>query len=199
MEQNVQRTNMHVFSKHGVNKQVLLFTDDVLCHICHMFNKWESFLLSLLFNAHKLRSSPMKYCSVVWLAAQASLLCSLERELRGHLIAESVCTDGLLTDEGTQTYSFLSAPFRRNTSLADLTAVKPLELHLQLQVESVTSRHHKASSAFTFLCGHTFQRREYGKHYKWVVFLKYLGFALFKEIKTWTRNTQSSHWLRMML
>ncbi|XP_039887948.1 F-box only protein 40-like [Simochromis diagramma] len=102
----------------------------------------------------------------VWEEVQASLLCSLERELRGHLIAESVCTDGLLTDEGTQTYSFLSAPFRRNTSLADLTAVKPLELHLQLQVESVTSRHHKASSAFTFLCGHTFQRREYGKHYK---------------------------------
>uniref|UniRef100_A0A4W6F6K9 F-box protein 40 n=1 Tax=Lates calcarifer TaxID=8187 RepID=A0A4W6F6K9_LATCA len=96
----------------------------------------------------------------------ASLLCSLEKEQRGHLIAESICTDGLLQDEGTQTYSFLSAPFRRNTSLADLTAGKPLELHLQLQVESVTSRHHKASSAFTFLCGHTFQRREYGKHYK---------------------------------
>ncbi|XP_049897138.1 F-box only protein 40-like [Epinephelus moara] len=102
----------------------------------------------------------------VWEEVQASLLCSLEKEQRGHLIAESVCTDGLLQDEGTQTYSFLSAPFRRNTSLADLTTAKPLELHLQLQVESVTSRHHKASSAFTFLCGHTFQRREYGKHYK---------------------------------
>uniref|UniRef100_A0A3Q1GJ31 F-box protein 40, tandem duplicate 1 n=1 Tax=Acanthochromis polyacanthus TaxID=80966 RepID=A0A3Q1GJ31_9TELE len=102
----------------------------------------------------------------VWEEVQASLLCSLEKEQRGHLIAESVSTDGLLTDEGTQTYSFLSAPFRKNTSLADLTAGKPLELHLQLQVEGVTSRHHKASSAFTFLCGHTFQRREYGKHYK---------------------------------
>ncbi|KAM9347933.1 F-box only protein 40-like [Symphorus nematophorus] len=102
----------------------------------------------------------------VWEEVQASLLCSLEKEQRGHLIAESVCTDGLLQDEGTQTYSFLSVPFRRNTSLADLTATKPLELHLQLQLESVTSRHHKASSAFTFLCGHYFQRREYGKHYK---------------------------------
>uniref|UniRef100_A0A3B4V7T9 F-box protein 40 n=1 Tax=Seriola dumerili TaxID=41447 RepID=A0A3B4V7T9_SERDU len=102
----------------------------------------------------------------VWEEIQASLLCSLEKEQRGHLIAESQCTDGLLQDEGTQTYNFLSAPFRRNTSLADLTAGKPLELHLQLQVESVTSRHHKASSTFTFLCGHTFQRREYGKHYK---------------------------------
>ncbi|CAB1418255.1 unnamed protein product [Pleuronectes platessa] len=102
----------------------------------------------------------------VWEEIQASLLCSLEREQRGHLIAESACSDGLLLDEGTQTYNFLSAPFQRNTSLAHLTDGKPLELHLQLQVESVTSRHHKASSAFTFLCGHTFQRREYGKHYK---------------------------------
>uniref|UniRef100_A0A8C9XCA1 F-box protein 40 n=1 Tax=Sander lucioperca TaxID=283035 RepID=A0A8C9XCA1_SANLU len=102
----------------------------------------------------------------VWEEVQASLLCSLEKEKRGHLIAESVFTDALLQDEGTQTYNFLSAPFRTNTSLAELTAAKPVELHLQLQVESVTSRHHKASSAFTFLCGHTFQRREYGKHYK---------------------------------
>ncbi|KAG7516701.1 F-box only protein 40-like [Solea senegalensis] len=102
----------------------------------------------------------------VWEEVQASLLCSLEKEQRGHLIAESKCTDGLLQDEGTQTFDFLSAPFRRNTSLADLTVGKPLELHLQLQVEGVTSRHHKASSAFTFLCGHAFQRREYGKHYK---------------------------------
>uniref|UniRef100_A0A3P8VEH5 F-box protein 40 n=1 Tax=Cynoglossus semilaevis TaxID=244447 RepID=A0A3P8VEH5_CYNSE len=102
----------------------------------------------------------------VWEEVQASLLCSLEKEQRGHMIAESICSDGLLQDEGTQTYSFLSAPFRRNTSLADLTADKPLELHLQLQVESVTGRHHKASSAFTFLCGHSFQRREYGTHYK---------------------------------
>ncbi|KAM4726310.1 F-box only protein 40-like [Anableps anableps] len=102
----------------------------------------------------------------VWEEVQASLLCSLERERRGHLIAESMSSDSLLTDEGTQTYSFLSAPFRRNTSLADLTAGKPLELHLQLQVESVTNRHNKASSAFTFLCGHSFQRTEYGKHYE---------------------------------
>ncbi|XP_078122838.1 F-box only protein 40-like [Sander vitreus] len=102
----------------------------------------------------------------VWEEVQASLLCSLEKEKRGHLIAESVFTDALLQDEGTQTYNFLSAPFRTNTSLVELTAAKPLELHLQLQVESVTSRHHKASSAFTFLCGYTFQRREYGKHYK---------------------------------
>ncbi|XP_056140280.1 F-box only protein 40-like [Lampris incognitus] len=102
----------------------------------------------------------------VWEEVQASLLCSLEKEQRGHLIAEGTSIDALLQDEGTQTYSFLSAPFHRDMSLAHLTADKPLELHLQLQAESVTSRHHKASSAFTFLCGHTFQRREYTKHFR---------------------------------
>ncbi|XP_054611730.1 F-box only protein 40-like [Dunckerocampus dactyliophorus] len=102
----------------------------------------------------------------IWEEVQASLLCSLENEQRGHLIAEKVCTDGLLQDEGTQTYNFLSAPFRRNASLADLTAKKTAELHLQLQVESVSSRYHKASSAFTLLCGHAFQRRDYAAHYK---------------------------------
>lgn len=103
---------------------------------------------------------------VCFCAPQAALLCSLEKEQRGHLIAEIVFTDGLLQDEGTQTYNFLSAPFRGSTSLADLTARKPPEVHLQLQVESVSNRHHKASSTFTFLCGQTFQRREYGHHYK---------------------------------
>ncbi|KAM4620385.1 F-box protein 40.1 [Polymixia lowei] len=101
----------------------------------------------------------------IWEEIQASLLCSLEKEQRGHLIAEGMSSDTLIQDEGTQTYSFLSAPFHHNTSLADLTAGKPLQLHLQLQVEAVTARHHKASSAFTFLCGHTFQRREYGQHF----------------------------------
>lgn len=101
-----------------------------------------------------------------YLTVQASLLCSLEKECRGHLIAETVSSDSLLTDEGTQTFNFQSAPFGKNMSLIDLTASKPLELHLQLQVEGVTSRHHKANSTFTFVCGRTFQRREYGKHYK---------------------------------
>lgn len=102
----------------------------------------------------------------VWEEVQASLLCSLEKERRGHMIAESVSTDALFQDEGTQTYHFLSTPFRSDASLWDMSTDKAPELHLQLQVESVTSRHHKASSAFTFLCGHSFQRREYGLHYK---------------------------------
>ncbi|CAL8265652.1 unnamed protein product [Merluccius merluccius] len=102
----------------------------------------------------------------IWEEVQASLLCSLEKEQRGHLIAEAACSDPLLQDEGTQTYHFLSAPYRSGACLADLTAGRPLELHLQLQLEGVTSRHHKASSAFTFLCGHSFPRREYAKHFR---------------------------------
>ncbi|KAM9781114.1 F-box only protein 40-like [Syngnathus typhle] len=102
----------------------------------------------------------------VWEEVQASLLCSLEKEQRGHLIAETLCTDGLLQDEGTQTFQFLSAPFASVASLADLTAGRQGELHLQLQLENVSSRHHKASSAFTAVCGHAVRRREYAAHYK---------------------------------
>jgi len=107
-------------------------------------------------------------CDAVFLVnPQASLLCSLEKEQRGHLIAEGSCSDTLLQDVGTQTYNFLSAPFHRGARLAELAAAKPLELHLQLELEGVTSRHHKATSAFTFLCGHSFPRREYGQHFRW--------------------------------
>ncbi|KAK6321879.1 hypothetical protein J4Q44_G00066710 [Coregonus suidteri] len=102
----------------------------------------------------------------IWEEVQASLLCSLEKELRGHLIAESQSSDALLSDTGTQTYAFLSAPFGRDTSLASLTEDRPLQLHLQLQAKSVTTRHNKTSSAFTFLCGHSFQRREFPKHFR---------------------------------
>uniref|UniRef100_A0A8C7NA94 F-box protein 40 n=1 Tax=Oncorhynchus kisutch TaxID=8019 RepID=A0A8C7NA94_ONCKI len=94
------------------------------------------------------------------------LLCSLEKEQRGHLIAESQSSDALLSDTGTQTYAFLSAPFGRDTSLASLTEDRPLQLHLQLQAKGVTARHNKSSSAFTFLCGQTFQRREFPKHFR---------------------------------
>lgn len=98
------------------------------------------------------------------------------------MIAETVFADALLQDEGTQTYSFQSAPFRRSASLADLTAHKRPEVHLQLQVESVTSRHHKASSTFTFLCGQTFQRREYGDHYKLGFFVFFFSPAVFRTL-----------------
>uniref|UniRef100_A0A671RKR7 F-box protein 40, tandem duplicate 1 n=1 Tax=Sinocyclocheilus anshuiensis TaxID=1608454 RepID=A0A671RKR7_9TELE len=73
------------------------------------------------------------------------LVCSLERELRGHLIAESGSTDALLLDVGTQTYDFNSAPFKAEASLADITADRALKLHVHIQVESVTRRHNKSS------------------------------------------------------
>lgn len=101
-----------------------------------------------------------------WDEVQAALLCSLEKELRGHLIAESSAADALLKDEGTQTYDFYSAPFKANTSLADLTADRALQLHVQLQTESVTNRHNKCTSAFTYLCNHSYRRDEYSSHYK---------------------------------
>ncbi len=45
-------------------------------------------------------------CLPKWDEVQATLLCSLERELRGHLITEYGSTDALLLDVGTQTYDF---------------------------------------------------------------------------------------------
>ncbi|KAL1252977.1 hypothetical protein QQF64_017670 [Cirrhinus molitorella] len=101
-----------------------------------------------------------------WDEVQATLLCSLEKELRGHLIAESGSTDALLLDVGTQTYDFYSAPFQAETSLADITADRALKLHVQIQAESVTRRHNKSSSAFTYLCNHIFRRDEFPSHYK---------------------------------
>ncbi|XP_016381778.1 F-box protein 40.1 [Sinocyclocheilus rhinocerous] len=101
-----------------------------------------------------------------WDEVQATLLCSLERELRGHLIAESRSTDALLLDVGTQTYDFYLAPFKEETSLADITADQALKLHVHIQAESVTRRHNKSSSAFTYLCNHIFRRDEFPSHYK---------------------------------
>uniref|UniRef100_A0A8C2AAB4 F-box protein 40, tandem duplicate 1 n=1 Tax=Cyprinus carpio TaxID=7962 RepID=A0A8C2AAB4_CYPCA len=101
-----------------------------------------------------------------WDEVQATLLCSLERELRGHLIAESRSTDALLVDIGTQTYDFYLAPFKAETSLANITADRALKLHVQIQAESVTRRHNKSSSAFTYLCNHIFRRDEFHSHYK---------------------------------
>ena len=69
---------------------------------------------------------------------------------------------------GTQTHSFPTAPFERDAVLADVMVGRPLKLRLQLQAEGVTSRHTKASSAFTFLCGQTFLRREFPAHFRCV-------------------------------
>ncbi|XP_054462467.1 F-box only protein 40 [Anoplopoma fimbria] len=96
----------------------------------------------------------------------ATLLHSLEKELRGHLISESVGRDGFYVDIGTQTYNFASAPFKTDATLADVIADKPRGLHVQIEVESVTRRHNKSSSAFSYECGHFFRRDEYRSHFQ---------------------------------
>lgn len=95
-----------------------------------------------------------------------TLLCCLEKELKGHFISESVGIDGLYVDIGTQTYDFASAPFRTDASLADVIADKPRSLYVHVEAESVTRRHNKTSSAFSYMCGHFFRRGEYRSHFR---------------------------------
>lgn len=95
-----------------------------------------------------------------------TLLCSLEKELKGNFISESVGIDGLYVDIGTQTYNFPSAPFQKDASLADVIAERPCGLYVDIQPESVTRRHNKTSSAFSFMCGHFFRRDEYCSHFR---------------------------------
>ncbi|XP_066473222.1 F-box only protein 40 [Tiliqua scincoides] len=98
---------------------------------------------------------------------ETTLLCALEKELKGHQISEHKSTDALYVDFGTQTYSFAKEPFSSTTVLAEvLNAQDPPTLHLQLQSESVTQRHNKSSSAFTFSCNHFFRRDEFPSHFK---------------------------------
>ncbi|KAK5868961.1 hypothetical protein PBY51_009929 [Eleginops maclovinus] len=96
----------------------------------------------------------------------ATLLQSLEKELKGHLISQSAGSDGFYVDIGTQTYNFASSPFKPDATLADVVADKPPSLCVQVNAESVTRRHNKASSAFTYICGHFFRRDEYGSHFR---------------------------------
>ncbi|XP_052557774.1 F-box only protein 40 [Tympanuchus pallidicinctus] len=97
----------------------------------------------------------------------ATLLCALEKELKGHEISEARGIDGLFVDFGTQTYNFPLEPFSCNAVLADIVdeSSQP-ELHVELYTESVTRRHNKSSSAFTFTCNHFFRRDEYASHFK---------------------------------
>ncbi|XP_030236221.1 F-box only protein 40 [Gadus morhua] len=97
----------------------------------------------------------------------STLLCSLERELRGHLISESAGADGLYVDIGTQTYKFESAPFKTDALLADVVCDQPnAAVHMHLQTEAVTRRHNKSNSTFNFMCGHFFRRDEYRSHFR---------------------------------
>lgn len=67
---------------------------------------------------------------------------------------------------GTQTHSFRSAPFEAGATLADVMADRPPKLRLRLQAERVNSRHNRASCVFSFLCGHSFLRREFATHFR---------------------------------
>lgn len=96
----------------------------------------------------------------------ATLLCSLERETKGHTISESVGIDGLYVDIGTQTYNFSSAPFETEATLADVVANKPRGLYVRVEAEPVTRRHNRTSSAFSYMCGHFFRRDEYCCHFR---------------------------------
>ncbi|XP_070399313.1 F-box only protein 40 [Nothobranchius furzeri] len=96
----------------------------------------------------------------------SALLCSLEKEQKGHLISATASTDGLFVDVGTQTYNFPSAPFKADASLADVTAERAHGLYVCVEEESVTRRHNKRSSAFSRTCGHFFRRDEYHSHFR---------------------------------
>ncbi|XP_077777316.1 F-box only protein 40-like isoform X1 [Podarcis muralis] len=100
-------------------------------------------------------------------AIKTTLLCALEKELKGHEISESKSIDALFIDFGTQTYNFGTEPFASTAVLADtLDAEDPPSLHMQLRSESVTQRHNKSNSAFTFSCSHVFRRDEFPSHFK---------------------------------
>lgn len=96
----------------------------------------------------------------------ATLLCSLEKETRGHVISESAGIDGLYVNVGTQTYSFASAPFGTDACLADVLADRPRGLYVHVEGEPVTRRHNRTSSAFSYVCGHFFRRDEYRCHFR---------------------------------
>uniref|UniRef100_A0A3Q3F6D0 F-box protein 40 n=1 Tax=Kryptolebias marmoratus TaxID=37003 RepID=A0A3Q3F6D0_KRYMA len=98
--------------------------------------------------------------------AATTLLGYAEMTVMGHAISESKGADGLYVDLGTQTHFFRSAPFKGTTTLADVVADKPPKLHLQLEAEGVNSRNNRSSCVFTFLCGHSFHRRELATHFR---------------------------------
>ncbi|KAG7269408.1 hypothetical protein CRUP_015446 [Coryphaenoides rupestris] len=98
--------------------------------------------------------------------AEATLLGYAELEVMGHKISETKGTDGHYVDVGTQTHSFRTAPFAATTTLEQVAAGGLAKLRLQLQADSVSSRHNKASSAFTFTCGHSFHRSEFARHFR---------------------------------
>ncbi|XP_072309132.1 F-box only protein 40 isoform X1 [Eucyclogobius newberryi] len=94
-----------------------------------------------------------------------TLLCALEKELKGHSISQNTSSDRLFDDVGTQTYHFHSAPFQTDASLVNI-APNHNSLYVNIETESVTRRHNRRSSAFSFICGHFFRRDEFSSHFK---------------------------------
>ncbi|XP_018429136.1 PREDICTED: F-box only protein 40 [Nanorana parkeri] len=97
------------------------------------------------------------------------LMCALERELKGHGVSQMKALDGLLIDFGTQTYNFGQDPFTKKTVLLDLITEKEMRrlgLKLDILSESVSGRHNKSNSSFTFSCQLFFRRDEFSSHFK---------------------------------
>ncbi|XP_028321535.1 F-box only protein 40 isoform X2 [Gouania willdenowi] len=95
-----------------------------------------------------------------------ALLCSMEKELKGHLISQSTSVDGVYIDIGTQTYNFTSASFKPEATLSDIMAEKPPGLYVHVEEESVTRRHNRTCSAFSYMCGQHFRRDEFPSHFR---------------------------------
>ncbi|KAM9320414.1 F-box only protein 40 [Gastrophryne carolinensis] len=98
-----------------------------------------------------------------------TLQCALDRELMGHAVSEMKALDGLYIDFGTQTYDFGKDLFTSKTVLSDIMEEKDtsqLGLKLDLESESVSRRHNKSNSSFTFSCQHFFRREEFSSHFR---------------------------------
>ncbi|CAN2387732.1 F-box protein 40, partial [Pristimantis euphronides] len=98
-----------------------------------------------------------------------TLLVALEREVKGHEVSQMKALDGLLIDFGTQTYDFEVDPFTNKSVLLDLLAEKnmrKLGLYLDVSSESVSTRHNKSNSSFTFSCNLFFRRDEFAAHFR---------------------------------
>ncbi|KAM5180832.1 F-box only protein 40 [Mantella aurantiaca] len=97
------------------------------------------------------------------------LMCALERELKGHEVSQMKALDGLLIDFATQTYNFGQDPFTKKSVLLDLITEKEMRrlgLKLDILSESVSGRHNKSNSSFTFSCQLFFRRDEISSHVK---------------------------------
>ncbi|KAM4701072.1 F-box only protein 40 [Discoglossus pictus] len=95
-----------------------------------------------------------------------TLICSLERELKGNEISQSKALDGLIIDTGTQTYDFGQDKFSNTVVLADLLHGRSLGLYVDLESNCVTTRHNKSNSSFSFSCNLFFRRDEFSSHFK---------------------------------